>query len=754
MKHFVLVKASAPFACCAAALCLVLTAGCGGGGGKKSSPSASSSASASLTSATGRAKLTIKWPAPSTTRLVPDLSNSIVVEILRGTDRTVFAAKIVARPDDVSVPSVVTFDSLPVETLTLRASAHPNPDGTGTAQAASETPLLIADGQETNFGTLTMGTTIDTITAAPPANGGTVLAGSGGQQWTATAKDAAGNIVLVSLDKQLWESSDTSVATVDPKTGVVTPSAVNTTSGTTVIKETDTESGKSGTASLTVSPVGSIVVTVPTISAAAKSVLVTAGSASKLLPRVNGETSLSATFASQIPGSYPITAAAYATTDGTGVAVSKGSATTTIGASGGDVSVSVPLVSEISGLSISPNAVTLALNTTQPFTVQAVNAAGETVPTVASQFTWASDAAAVVSIDAASGLAKANTTGTATLTVREVESGKSASAPVTVAHVPDSVGPAQFNPNNSSYANTLSNGSGSPFVGDWSVTSGSYRFDTGANPPTLTNTTTSTVIAKGKLVTQTFGAARTTVTYAVFDFPGNVSITKSTISATGANPLVLLTQGNFSLNGSGGSAALSVSSGVAGGATAGTGPGAGLLSGLYGGGSFGGAGGGPTNGVYGTDFTSHLQGGSGGAVGTRSASGGGAVYVGAVGTLTVTSASISATGGSIGTLSGSVSGGGGSGGGIALWGSGGVTFSSATIFANGGGVRGGFPDNIFRPAANGYGGGGGYVVVGYGPGMAAPSLSTVFVNAGVHSGPGTGGSGSPGVKSAVSFAGF
>lgn len=217
----------------------MLLGGCGGGKKDTLAPRATA------TTARGRATLSVKWPERRAKRLIPDLSNSLRIEILRSGE--VFDFRVIARPDDVSTPTVVTFDSLPVGNLQLRATAYPNTDGTGVGQATGTAPLIITAGQVYNFGMLEMVSEIATFTVEPAA-AETLEVGALPQQWTVTARNASGAVVLTSPEHQQWASSDVSVAVVDAGAGLVTILKA----GEFTIICTDTESGKSGSASVTV----------------------------------------------------------------------------------------------------------------------------------------------------------------------------------------------------------------------------------------------------------------------------------------------------------------------------------------------------------------------------------------------------------------------------------------------------------------------------------------------------------------------
>jgi hypothetical protein len=197
----------------------------------------------SAPSATGRAVFTINWPPPG--RLIPAASNSIKVDVLR--HGVFFTSQVVARPAGGG-PAVLTFDSLPVDTLTAAATAYPQNDGTGVAQATASVPLTINPGQTTNFG-ITMASTIDHVELSPSSPSVPV-----GQtvSLTMTAKDLAGSIVLTTPGKLSWSSANTNLASVNAN-GVVTgvaPTAV--TPGPVQITVTETESGKTVSTALAV----------------------------------------------------------------------------------------------------------------------------------------------------------------------------------------------------------------------------------------------------------------------------------------------------------------------------------------------------------------------------------------------------------------------------------------------------------------------------------------------------------------------
>jgi hypothetical protein len=203
-------------------------AGCGGSG---SSPDAPESA--------GRARIAIDWGTP--TRLVPDASNSVTVSFLRGSN--VVATRTVERPAEGET-STFEFDELPAQTLTLRAQAFPNANGTGVAQAsATKTVSIVAN--RMNEMAITMVSTVETVSLNPTTAN---LGINGTRTFTASPTNSTGSIVLLADANTVWTSSDPSVASVDDD-GLVN----GLKAGTATIRFTDTESGKFGVATVNVS---------------------------------------------------------------------------------------------------------------------------------------------------------------------------------------------------------------------------------------------------------------------------------------------------------------------------------------------------------------------------------------------------------------------------------------------------------------------------------------------------------------------
>lgn len=215
---------------------LLIATGCGGGSSK--------AASVTTTSAT----LQITWP-DSDSRLVPSAANSITVAFLNGS--TTVSKQTVARPSTGS-SSTLSFTDLPAETeLTLTATAYPNTDGTGTAQATASKSVILEASANTEL-SITMASTISSLVVTPTTSA--VVVGAT-KTLVATAYDTSGAVVLTS-SSITFASSNSDVASVDASTGVVT----GITEGSATITATDSESGESGTAAVTVNTTGNTIV--------------------------------------------------------------------------------------------------------------------------------------------------------------------------------------------------------------------------------------------------------------------------------------------------------------------------------------------------------------------------------------------------------------------------------------------------------------------------------------------------------------
>lgn len=204
----------------------MLFLGCGGGGSEPT---------------TGRATVTITWPS---SRLIPFASTSIRLLVTQGAQGV--GEAILARPTGGGTASA-TFDRLPTGSVTVTATAYPEANAGGTAQATGSSGVTIVKGQVASVN-LTMASTITQATVSPVAASITV---GGDTKLTVSFRNAQNQVVIVALATQQWISKTPAVATVDAAGRVVGVAA-----GTAIIEAKDTESGKTGQAQITITSSG------------------------------------------------------------------------------------------------------------------------------------------------------------------------------------------------------------------------------------------------------------------------------------------------------------------------------------------------------------------------------------------------------------------------------------------------------------------------------------------------------------------
>ncbi len=136
------------------------------------------------------------------------------------------------------------------------------------------------------------------------------------------------------------------------------------------------------------------------------------------------------TFDELAPGDYLVTATAFPSTDGSGVAQARGQAPLTI-APDAVSAITLVMASTIDHLEVTPPAPSVFAGSTVPLTMTARDAAGNVVLTAPSRVQWQSAAASIASVDS-TGLVTGVNGGVTQITVTETESGKSAAVLVTV----------------------------------------------------------------------------------------------------------------------------------------------------------------------------------------------------------------------------------------------------------------------------------------------------------------------------------
>jgi hypothetical protein len=208
-------------------------AGCGTGANQASSGAG-----------TGRVTVTVNWPTPGHSRLIPAATQSLRLDLESGA--TITASQILNAPTTGEPTQVTTtFSGVPVGAYSLISNAYPQAGAVGTALATGSSPVTVSVGQASSV-TITMGSTISAL-GISPANP-TMALGQAPLTLNPVATDGAGNTVLVTPAKLTWVSNNTAVATVS-SLGQVAAVA----DGITTITLTDTESGKSGTTVVNVS---------------------------------------------------------------------------------------------------------------------------------------------------------------------------------------------------------------------------------------------------------------------------------------------------------------------------------------------------------------------------------------------------------------------------------------------------------------------------------------------------------------------
>lgn len=209
-------------------ICLVGLHGCGG--------------SRSAIAGRGTVQLVVHWPVRS--RIIPAASASLKVALTAG--NSAIAQQIVPRPPAGQNTTTLSFTALPPIALLVTVTAFPNADGTGVAQASGTVMATIIAGQAVQV-TVDPESTIQSVSIAPADPSVSV---NGVVTLTATALDAAGALVLTAADKWQWSVSDPAIASLTANG----PSAEarGLAGGSVTVTAAETESGKTGTRTLSI----------------------------------------------------------------------------------------------------------------------------------------------------------------------------------------------------------------------------------------------------------------------------------------------------------------------------------------------------------------------------------------------------------------------------------------------------------------------------------------------------------------------
>jgi Tol biopolymer transport system component len=195
--------------------------GCGGGAGE--------AGSGGTNPQEARLAVTLEWPAARTA--LPGGAASAVVSVRQGT--TEVSRQVQARPTTGDT-TVVLFPQVPVDTLTVEVTAHPDPAGAGVALARGQATVTTRAGEQ-NEVALTLASTVIRLEVAPAAI--TLVPGETATL-TVVARDAAGEIVLYDRQGLEWKVFDGAVATLTAE-GVIRAVTV----GETVVRVRERASG-------------------------------------------------------------------------------------------------------------------------------------------------------------------------------------------------------------------------------------------------------------------------------------------------------------------------------------------------------------------------------------------------------------------------------------------------------------------------------------------------------------------------------
>ena len=408
-----------------AALSLIAISGCGGGGSRET---------------TGRMTVTMTWP--ERTRLVPDAANTVKVELFDGTDErnNRIAFQVINRPfaqTDGKTTAQATFEGLPVANLLLKATAYPQDPGDAVnpsvvAQATGQTVVSIQPGDNNPPVNLTMNSTIDRINVTSTF----LTVNSAPGTLTATAVDAAGNVVLVTPAKLQWQSNLESVATVT-NAGVV--SAVSP--GFAVITVRDTESNKTGSGTVTVSNEGGTAnVTVNNPPTGTRSVRIEIrNAASQIVSTRNLAWTTGTTINDSVSvpaGTHTVTATAFSQADGGGSPLGDASGQVTVPSlqSG---SVTLNIESDVLSIALVPANPTVIQGQSVTLSVQAtIRDVVAPATLVSAAFNWETipTPSAIATVDAGGVVSTANT---GTIAVRATDPRTAQSAQTNVTATPN-----------------------------------------------------------------------------------------------------------------------------------------------------------------------------------------------------------------------------------------------------------------------------------------------------------------------------
>lgn len=213
-------------------LCLMIVSllavmGCGGGSRGTLSPPKSSGPGR------GQVTVAIYW-AKGKSRLIPTTSKSVKVELTETSGKFI-GSDVAPRPNGNGETTMLTFYNLEPGVINIRASACPNADGSGVAQAAGITQASVTASETTDV-SLRMDSTIARLELIP--NNPTIYVG-GGQVFYVAAYDASNAVVLISPTLLEYTSDNPAILPMDAQ-----GRAIGKATGITKVHVREAESGK------------------------------------------------------------------------------------------------------------------------------------------------------------------------------------------------------------------------------------------------------------------------------------------------------------------------------------------------------------------------------------------------------------------------------------------------------------------------------------------------------------------------------
>lgn len=195
----------------------------------------------------GTVSITIHWPVRS--RLIPAAANSILITLTHGGQQV--KKMVVPRPANGSA-STASFSDIIADNITIKASAFPSTDGTGTAQGMTASVVIKVLPDTTTPVDLIMVSTVSQVNITPS---GPSVPVAGTVDLAATAIDSRGSVVLTLGTNWRWASDNSAVATVTASGDQA--KVIGVAAGQTTITALESESGKSTQVSVTVSTTAS-----------------------------------------------------------------------------------------------------------------------------------------------------------------------------------------------------------------------------------------------------------------------------------------------------------------------------------------------------------------------------------------------------------------------------------------------------------------------------------------------------------------